>query len=432
MKSLVFPEKPILCLNPQCDRLNSPETHNCIYCGYSLLLKERYHPIRLLGQGGFGRTFEALDKDNLNNRCVIKQFLPIQQETEIREKCLELFKREAEQLNNLGNHPQIPRLLAFFEQNQHFYLVQEFIDGDNLLQITNKKGSWSEEDVRIFLCQLLKILEFIHERQVIHRDIKPENIIQRQDGSFVLIDFGVSKHQQSATINQIPTIVGTPIYAPPEQLSGYPVGMFSDIYALGVTAIHLLKGIMPFSMTDHPLFDHQKKEWNWRLECRVSDKKLAQVIDKMLPLVPAKRYQKATQVLKALKSSDISLPLSPKIWYGCFFLSCIFLAGLGFLLLMPKIKSPPDITINPPNQPVIVGKVKGYNSVNNKIVLNLLAQDGQTYSIMLTPTLLNQIPNAPPPQGLLGRTIRVVGIKPLYINGQFNLKIYKSEDIKIE
>ncbi|MFN6067721.1 MAG: protein kinase domain-containing protein, partial [Pseudanabaena sp.] len=180
--------------------------------------------------------------------CVIKQFSPQIQGASGLQKATELFEQEAVQLNILGKHPQIPELLAHCEQEGRQYLVQEFIDGENLLQELKRVGRFSEAKIKELLLDLLPVLQFIHAGQVIHRDIKPENIIRRRsDGRLVLVDFGAAKVATKTALQKTATTIGSPEYTPPEQAKGKPV-FASDIYALGVTSIYLLTQISPFDL----------------------------------------------------------------------------------------------------------------------------------------------------------------------------------------
>ncbi len=167
------------CLNPDCPKpQNTDKRESCRSCGATLRLKDRYLPIQLIGQGGFGRTFLAIDEDKPSKpRCVIKQFLPITQNPRSLKKAAELFEQEAVRLEELGEHPQIPELLAHFTLNGQQYLVQEFIDGKTLAEILEVHGAFSESQVVTVLSSLLPVLSFIHAHHVIHRDIKPANII---------------------------------------------------------------------------------------------------------------------------------------------------------------------------------------------------------------------------------------------------------------
>ena len=180
------------CLNPNCPSADSNpmDAEVCHSCGSKLLLMGRYRALKLIGQGGFGRTFLAVDESEPSKpRCVIKQFLPQAQGPNNARKAAELFEQEAVRLETLGKHPQIPQFLAHFEPDNRQYLVQEFIDGANLAQVLHAEGAFSETQIRDLLKSLLPVVEFIHAHNVIHRDIKPENIIRRSDGQWVLVDF---------------------------------------------------------------------------------------------------------------------------------------------------------------------------------------------------------------------------------------------------
>jgi serine/threonine protein kinase len=215
----------IYCLNPNCQKpQNLDGTKFCLTCGSQLLLKNQYQAIQPIGEGGFGRTFLAFDAHRLNARCVIKQFFPlleIQGNSQAMAKATELFEQEARQLLQLGEqHPQIPTLFAYFEQDRRLYLVQQFIAGQDLSQELAQQGAFSEEQIRELLHDLLPVLHFVHQQQVIHRDIKPTNILRRKiDGKLVLIDFGVAKVLTVGTgLTRTGTKAGTEGYAAIEQM----------------------------------------------------------------------------------------------------------------------------------------------------------------------------------------------------------------------
>lgn len=299
------------CLNPNCPKpLNSEEGKFCLACGSKLLLKERYRSIKPLGQGGFGRTFLAVDEDKPSKpTCVIKQFYPQAQGTSTVQKAVELFNQEAVRLEELGHHPQIPSLLAYFTQDDRQYLVQEYIDGANLAQEVERGEVYDEVKIRQLLADLLPVLQFIHDRNVIHRDIKPENIIRRSSDRLpILVDFGASKFVSSASLNQPGTSIGSAEFVAPEQVRGQAV-YASDIYSLGVTCINLLTQLSPFD-----LFDVSQNQWVWsdRLKSPITNN-LGQILEKMLDVVPARRYQSAGEVLAALKltSQNAKPPQNP-------------------------------------------------------------------------------------------------------------------------
>lgn len=294
------------CLNPTCQKPNNPIENNfCQSCGSKLLLKERYRAIAPIGAGGFGRTFRAVDEHRLNDTCVIKQFLLLPRENR---KATELFNQEAMRLYELGKHPQIPDLLAHFEQDERLYLVQEFIGGETLLKELEQKGGFNEKQIRELLADLLPVLHFIHERGVIHRDIKPENIMRRcLDGKLVLIDFGVSKQLTGTHLSQVATTVGTPGYASLEQMRGQPCPA-SDLYSLGVTCVGLLTQCLPTESGSNQVYDALSGHWVWREHLpqgTTISTELGQILDQLLKEFVKERYQSADAVLQALNQGEI-------------------------------------------------------------------------------------------------------------------------------
>ncbi|MBD2770563.1 serine/threonine-protein kinase [Iningainema tapete] len=301
----------ICCLNPDCSHpLNPDGKLYCQKCGNQLtpLLRGRYHVTKVLSnEGGFSRTYLALDVDKLNERCVVKQLAPKVQGTYALNKAIESFKREAERLQELGKHPQIPTLLAYFEQDNYLYLVQEFIDGQNLRKELQQRLKYSETEIREVLLKLLSVLKFIHDRGVIHRDIKPQNIMRRApqrgvkratEGDLVLIDFGASK-QLTATVRAKPgTTIGTHGYSPLEQMQNGVAYAASDLYGLGATCFHLLTNVSPSTLWSENGYSWVTY-WRQYLKTPISDE-LASVIDKLLSKQIKERYQSADEVIKDL------------------------------------------------------------------------------------------------------------------------------------
>ena len=290
------------CLNPDCQFLNLPASNFCQKCGNKLLLGDRYRAIKIIGQGGFGRTFRAVDEYKPSKpSCVIKQFYPQVKGASNLQKATELFEQEAVRLDELGENPQIPELLAYFSQDGRQYLVQEFIDGQNLAEILQSEGCFSETQIRDLLNNLLPVLEFIHNGQVIHRDLKPENIIRRQNGQLVLVDFGAAKYATMTALAVTGTVIGSAGYSAPEQTMGKAI-YASDIYSLGVTCIHLLTQVEPFD-----LYSTSEGDWVWRdyLPSPVSTE-LGQVLDKMIEGATKRRYQSVSEVLYDINGSSVA------------------------------------------------------------------------------------------------------------------------------
>lgn len=294
------------CVNPDCLHSNPNTVQVCQRCGASLLLGDRYRAVRSIGSGGFACTFAAVDEHRLQTPCVIKQLLPRQQHHAVLQTSMELFRQEARILKDLGSHPQIPALLAFFEQDERFYLVQEFIEGHSLFEKLVQQGAFSETQVRDVFQQLLPILQFVHEQRVIHRDIKLSNIIQQPDRRLVLIDFGSSM----LTSANLRSITGTPGYAAPEQLQGR-VCPASDLYSLGVIGLRLLTAGLPQDDGSDPLFDVQRQQWHPLPETIGVD--FRRILSRLLQPQVAERYASAADVLHDLQQNDGKLaPVQPK------------------------------------------------------------------------------------------------------------------------
>ncbi|MEJ6486968.1 serine/threonine-protein kinase [Nostoc punctiforme UO1] len=314
------------CLNPACNKpLNPDGIELCLSCGAKLrsLLRNRYRIIRALGGGGFGRTFLAEDEDKLNEICVVKQLAPQARGTSALNKATELFKQEAYRLQQLGEHPQIPTLYAYFREDDYLYLVQQFIQGQTLGEELKQQGTFSEEQIWEILRELLPVLKFIYKHQVIHRDVKPENIIRRSQpntnslyptrfgASLVLIDFGVAKQLTKIEIEQTGTSIGSYGYAPVEQMKlglAYPA---SDLFSLGATCFYLLTAISPYHLYMESGYDWVA-HWRKHLTSPISAK-LERLLDKLLQKDIEHRYQSANEVLQDVQSQLLvtAIPQSP-------------------------------------------------------------------------------------------------------------------------
>jgi serine/threonine protein kinase len=271
---------------------------------------------------------------------VIKQFLPQARGTSTinqtaLDQAVRLFNQEAMRLDELGEHSQIPTLLAYFEDHSRLYLVQQFIEGQTLLQELQYRGRFDEAGIRELLQDLLPVLRFVHDRQVIHRDIKPTNILRRNgDRRFVLIDFGIAKQITPDSLTLGGTKIGTEGYAPVEQWRSGRAFPASDLYSLGATCAFLLTCIRP-----DELYEPIRGCWLWQ-ECLERDgitisPQLAYILDKLLKDAVNDRYQTADQVLQDLQipvgqASSVlpftTLPIIPRsatppipqIWLGAY------------------------------------------------------------------------------------------------------------------
>jgi len=267
------------------------------------ILRGHYKIISHLGGGGFGQTYLAEDIDLPKHpTCVVKQLKPISNEPFVLETAKRLFDQEAEMLYSLGSYDRIPRLLAHFQEGEEFYLVQEFADGKDLTQEIGYGKRSPEAVVISLLKEVLEILVYVHDRNVVHRDIKPANLIRRKaDQKIVLIDFGAVKEigglagdPQGNT--NLTIAIGSPGYMPIEQLNGKP-RFSSDIYAVGMMAIQAITGAEPRLFTEHP--ETAELVWRDRIQGNYSPQFL-DILDKMVRYDFRQRYQTASEVLDAI------------------------------------------------------------------------------------------------------------------------------------
>lgn len=270
-------------------------------------LAKRYLIQSLLSRGSFGITFLARNIYLPGHPlCVIKQFAPTCTDPHLIEIARKQFELEALILSRVGSHAQIPSLLDYFSVGANCYLVEEYLPGIVLSELVTTDRKFTEVEVEKFLTQMLGVLEYIHSHHLIHRDIKPQNIILCQtDRRFVLLDFGAVKDIDPITGGKSENIraIGTPGFAPPEQLTNRPV-YASDIYALGMTCIYLLTGKDPSEITTDP----HTCGLVWADDIEISVE-LIEIINKMTQIPLVDRYQSATQVLTALDNRSIRAKL---------------------------------------------------------------------------------------------------------------------------
>ena len=272
------------------------------------ILGSRYQVIEYIAKGGFGKTYLAEDTQLPGkDKCVVKQLFPSVDDPNFIKVARRLFNTEAETLNTLGIHNQIPQLLAYFEEDEKFYLVQQYIEGHTLSQELVTGEPWSEAKVVELLQDCLNILDFIHVQGVIHRDVKPDNLIRRQsDNKLVLVDFGTVKEVIAEQTQLIPATVavGTRGYMPTEQARGKP-RITSDIYALGIIAIQALTGVHPIALQEN---DDGEIVWQDKAEC---SEQLKEIVAQMTRYHFRERYQSAQETMAALTSLSNPSAKSP-------------------------------------------------------------------------------------------------------------------------
>ena len=360
------------CQNPQ----NLDRATVCKSCDSNLLLKGRYRVLHTLGQSLTCRTFLAVDEDQPSApHCVIQQFCGPSTVADGSTPLNRTFRGSASALDELGKHPQIPKLLASFEVEGCQYLVQEYIEGRNLADRLSEKGVLKEIQIWYLLSELLPVLQLVHDNQLIHQDIKPSNIIHRKTpqtapalaqkehlhpwddrSGLVLVDFGTAIPANRGPL-KTQTVTGSAEYAAPEQIKGKAIKS-SDIYSLGITCIHLLTGMSPFD-----LFDIQADSWAWRHYLKVPvSTRLSRILDKMVQREPSKRYGSIEAILKDMKYGPTPVDVittkptwTLTIWGGAAI--TLLSVVLGSRLPSPEpqaftsdkpVSSIPEIRFNPP------------------------------------------------------------------------------------
>ncbi len=279
------------------------------------VLRNRYRILQVLGSGGFGDTYLAEDEDLPGKpRCVVKQLHPKDNNPETFRIAKSLFEREAEYLYRIGNsHPQIPDLYAHFTEGGNFYLVQEFIDGHNLTQELPEGKKLSESETIRLLLDILEVLAFVHQQNVIHRDIKLQNLMRRRsDGKIILIDFGAVKdvsvlQTNSQGLTNMTVSIGSPGYMPSEQAQGKPK-LSSDVYAVGMIGIQALTGISPANLPE----DVNTGEILWKNLVQVNPS-FAAVLDKMTHYHFGQRYRSALEALEGLRAVAVQSSAEPTV-----------------------------------------------------------------------------------------------------------------------
>jgi serine/threonine-protein kinase len=263
------------------------------------IIRDRYRIEKPIGRGGFGRIYLVQDLHRFEQSCALKEFMaPRSTEPVLLEKTRDLFRREANILHQI-NHPQVPQLLAYFEEDERLILVEEYIQGqtyEELLQARQQQNrTFSEAHIVKLLAGLLPVLHYLHNRNLIHRDISPDNIMQPDDrGRPMLIDFGLVKSVLNQT-EGFSIVAGKPGFSPPEQLTWGHCGPTSDLYALGATLISLLTGLKPTR-----LFNPENQTWHWQDHCRVHSG-TAQILNRMVAGTIQDRYPSAQSIYQDLK-----------------------------------------------------------------------------------------------------------------------------------
>ena len=285
----------------------------------TLLEDGKYQITRLLGQGGFGITYQCLDT-KLNRPVALKEFFPqgcLREGTTVisagrwndsnYNDAKQKFLQEGQNLGRF-NHPGIVKVFNYFEENNTAYIVMEYLKGKTLRQFLKwRGGKLQAKEALYFIEKVGKALEVLHQSQFLHRDIKPDNIIIAEDGRIILIDFGAGRNMQNQSTDNF-TAMLTPGYAPLEQYGqALPYGTFTDIYALGATLYRLLTGKVPTSAVERAA--GVKLPSIKELEPTTSPH-IAKAVKKAMTMDASKRVQSVTEFLSMLQLYSYSLTLN--------------------------------------------------------------------------------------------------------------------------
>lgn len=290
------------------------------------LLDRRYRITKILGSNGLNKTYLAVDTHRPGEpKCVVKELRLPRSQGKSREMIELIFKKKVEFLEKIGKHDQVPQLLAFFQENQQFYLVEEFIIGHPLSDEIGHGIPIPEDQISKLLHEILEILIFVHGHGIVHRQVRAENLMRRnQDGKLVLInfspvkeiniDFQMLKAQRLAAKNGGVNLESE-ISLEFEGSQSYN----TDIYGAGLIAIEAITGLPAKDLME--ISDDQNPEnpiLKWHDQVKIRPQ-LLNVLEKMLHPDPSERFQSAPEVLGALKklkpgssqSQKVSPPVPP-------------------------------------------------------------------------------------------------------------------------
>jgi eukaryotic-like serine/threonine-protein kinase len=268
------------------------------------ILQRRYKILGILGGGGMGTVYQARDLNfpDVRKLVAVKEMLNPTTDPALHASTLKTFQREANILATL-NHPAIPKIFDFFDQNDRVYLVMEYINGRDLETLLSQTKELPIDKIIEWSIDLCDVVEYLHTqpKPIVFRDMKPSNIMVDQFGKIRLIDFGIAKIFDSGTKKH--TMIGTEGYCAPEQYKG-DVTVLSDIYSLGATLHHILtrkdpRLEPPFSFGERPIQDFNA----------AAPDMLVRIVDKALSFEPQNRFQSCLE----MKSDLEKLRYKPQI-----------------------------------------------------------------------------------------------------------------------
>lgn len=261
-----------------------------------------YKILKDLGEGGVGMVYKGVDT-MLDREVAIKVMRP---ELASQTSVVERFRSEAITLAKL-NHPNIATLFSLFREGDELYMVLEFVEGETLEDMLQRRGRISQEEALPIFCQALDGINYAHELGIVHRDIKPSNMMLAKDGKLKVLDFGIARLLGSARMTRVGNIIGTLEYMSPEQVRGEETDARSDIYGLGMMFYEVLTGRLPFvSENEFALMKAHTEEMPApprQLNPDISEE-LEAAIMRAVAKDPAERFQNGGEFLEAIFEMD--------------------------------------------------------------------------------------------------------------------------------
>ena len=255
------------------------------------ILRERYQIHSLLGQGGFGAVYRAMDL-NLNRWCAVKENLSSSVTAQRQ------FEREAQILTRV-RHQNLPQIWDYFEASGQQYLVMEFVQGVDLSQLVHQRGVLTDAQAVALALHVLDALEYLHAQTppIVHRDVKPDNILLASRGRVMLVDLGIAKQLTGSNSTPSGARGGSPGYAALEQLSSGGTDLRTDLYALGATLYFALTGHPPPDAVDRAMGKElpAPRQMNPAISTQ-----LERAIVYAMEMTPADRPQSAAELRRAL------------------------------------------------------------------------------------------------------------------------------------
>ena len=289
------------------------------------IIDSKYEILKLLNTGGMNSAiYLALDK-KLNRQWAIKKVRKSSSQT------TSMLMAEASIMKNL-DHPMLPRIVGVEEDPKFFYIIMDFVQGENLKTVVTSSGPQAQDTVVSWGVKLCDVLTYLHGKGIVYRDMKPANIMLSPDGNIKLIDFGIAREYKE-NASEDTTALGTEGYAAPEQYEGKgQTDARTDVYGMGITLFQLLTGINPSS--------YQENIFSIRLQNPNLSSGLDKIILKCTNKDPKKRYQSTEELKKALlnykKLDDKFLKKQKKVikkFFALLGLStlCFVIAGGSFI-----------------------------------------------------------------------------------------------------